>query len=113
MIDLILKAEGARWERPVSGWKEIQTALWEFADFDPGGDDYSLTFYGDRREIAITLLMQSDHGEVSIPRQLTETAANIRVQEIGGEWLAYQSMSIFLMRSDWQENYVKIVLRYS
>lgn len=58
MIDLILKPHGTyqyRWERDESGWNEVQTALGEYADYSPGDDEPSLSFWGDAREVTITL----------------------------------------------------------
>lgn len=116
MIDLILKPHGTyqyQWERDERGWDEIQTALGDFANFNPGDDESSLSFWGDSREITITILMKTDtRGAVSIPRELTEAALNIRVREGEESWLAYKTMSITTCRSRWDETFAKIVLTY-
>lgn len=117
MIDLILKPHGTyqyRWERDESGWNEVQTALGPYADYSPGDDEYSLSFWGDSREVTITLFSRaSETGEIAIPRAMVEAAMDIRVREKGEEnWLTYATMAISPGRDRWGEAFTKIVLTY-
>lgn len=117
MIDLVLKPHGTyqyRWERDESGWEEVRAALGDYATYSPGEDEASLSFWGDSREVTITIYAKTDYlGHIAIPRAMIEAAMTIRVWEKGADnWLAYDGMSIIPGKDRYEETFAKIVLTY-
>lgn len=118
MIDLVLKPHGAyqyRWDRDESGWNEVQTVLGPFANYSPGDDEPSLSFWGDTQSgVTITIFAKTDvYGAIAIPRELIDAVIDIRIREKGEErWLQYATMSITPGKDRWEETFAKIVLTY-
>lgn len=117
MIDLILKPHGTyeyHWERTESGWNEIQTVLGPYANHFVSEDKASLSYWGDEREITITIYAKTDaRNNVSIPRAMIEAALDIRARIGEAAWLQYTGMTITPGRDHYDETFAKFVLTYS